>query len=168
MTLPSFGQLAFYGLTLAFPLVIFYYCLTADSKTEIKLASAPQGDKDEKRSTTIMQSERTDLEPPKDDPFTQEQLRAYNGTDPSKPVYLAIKGTFVLSAASPHHTITPSPVTRPSLSHAQARLRLYLYMLYRNGFRRVTETRDVWAWRIIRGISWQRWIASTWIVEPRA
>jgi hypothetical protein len=126
MTPLSFGQLAFYGLTLAFPLVIFYYCLTADSKTETKLASAPPGDKDEKRSTTIMQPARTDLEPPKDDPFTQEQLGAYNGTDPSKPVYLAIKGTFVLSAASPHHTIAPSPVTRPLLSHAQARLPVHV------------------------------------------
>ncbi len=30
--------------------------------------------------------------PPKDDPFTAEQLAQYNGSDASKPVYVAIKG----------------------------------------------------------------------------
>lgn len=30
--------------------------------------------------------------PPKDDPITPEELAQYNGTDPSKPVYVAIKG----------------------------------------------------------------------------
>lgn len=40
-----------------------------------------------------MQPEQTDLDPPKDDPFTQEQLKAYDGTDASKPVYVSIKGT---------------------------------------------------------------------------
>jgi len=95
MTL-SFGQLALYGLTLAFPLIL-YHRLTAYPKLEAKPAPAPQGDKDEKKSTTIMQPERTDLDPPKDDPFTQEQLKAYNGTDTSKPVYVAIKGTIRLA-----------------------------------------------------------------------
>ncbi|KAN0109759.1 Cytochrome b5-like heme/steroid binding domain containing protein [Russula decolorans] len=56
-------------------------------------ASTPQGDKDEKNNTTMMQPERTDLDPPKDDPFTQEQLKAYGGSDASKPIYVAIKGT---------------------------------------------------------------------------
>jgi membrane-associated progesterone receptor component len=84
LPLPSFGQLALYGLTLAFPLFLYP-----------KLAARPalQGNKDEKKNTTMMQPERTDLDPPKDDPFTQEQLRAYDGTDASKPVYVAIKGT---------------------------------------------------------------------------
>lgn len=30
--------------------------------------------------------------PPKDDPFTKEQLAQFDGTDPEKPVYVAIKG----------------------------------------------------------------------------
>lgn len=30
--------------------------------------------------------------PPKDDPFTPEELAQYNGSDDSKPVYVAIKG----------------------------------------------------------------------------
>jgi membrane-associated progesterone receptor component len=88
--MPSLGQLALYGLTLSLPLIL-YYRLTA------KPAPAPQGNKDEKKekekkSATIMQPERTDLEPPKDDPYTQEQLKAYDGTDKDKPIYLAIKG----------------------------------------------------------------------------
>ena len=39
-----------------------------------------------------MQPARTDLAPPKDDPFTQEQLREFDGSDPEKPIYVAIKG----------------------------------------------------------------------------
>lgn len=40
----------------------------------------------------IMQAERTDLAPPKDDPYTLEQLKEFDGSDPSKPIYVAIKG----------------------------------------------------------------------------
>jgi len=41
-----------------------------------------------------MQPARPNLAPPKDDPFTQEQLKAFDGNDPGKPVYVAIKGMF--------------------------------------------------------------------------
>jgi len=41
---------------------------------------------------SIMQSPRTDLAPPKDDPFTTEQLKQFDGSDSSKPIYVAIKG----------------------------------------------------------------------------
>ncbi|ETW81204.1 hypothetical protein HETIRDRAFT_46209 [Heterobasidion irregulare TC 32-1] len=40
-----------------------------------------------------MQAERSDLAPPKDDPFTLDQLKQFDGSDPSKPIYVAIKGT---------------------------------------------------------------------------
>ncbi|KAH9940363.1 progesterone binding protein [Epithele typhae] len=40
-----------------------------------------------------MQPARTDLAPPKDDPFTVAQLMAFDGSDLSKPIYVAIKGT---------------------------------------------------------------------------
>ncbi|KAI0291624.1 progesterone binding protein [Multifurca ochricompacta] len=40
-----------------------------------------------------MQPERTDLAPPKDDPYTQAQLKEFDGSNPEKPVYVAIKGT---------------------------------------------------------------------------
>ena len=104
MTMPSFGQLALYGLTLAFPLAFVYHHLTAESKPTAKPAPAPQEEKTEKKPS-IMQPERTDLDPPKNDPFTQEQLKAYDGSDPSKPVYVAIKGSFVAF----HSTSSPPP-----------------------------------------------------------
>ncbi|KAG9085153.1 hypothetical protein FS749_004654 [Ceratobasidium sp. UAMH 11750] len=33
------------------------------------------------------------LAPPKDDPYTLEQLKEFDGSDPNKPLYLSIKGT---------------------------------------------------------------------------
>jgi hypothetical protein len=32
------------------------------------------------------------LPPPKDDPFTLDQLKEFDGTDSSKPIYISIKG----------------------------------------------------------------------------
>ena len=43
---------------------------------------------------SVMQAAREDLAPPKDDPYTTEQLKQYDGSDPSKPIYVAIKGSF--------------------------------------------------------------------------
>lgn len=43
-----------------------------------------------------MSAPRDDLLPPKDDPFTQEQLKAYDGSNPDSPIYVAIKGTPLL------------------------------------------------------------------------
>ncbi|KZT18020.1 progesterone binding protein [Neolentinus lepideus HHB14362 ss-1] len=40
-----------------------------------------------------MQPPRADLAPPKDDEYTLAELTAYDGSDPSKPIYVAIKGT---------------------------------------------------------------------------
>ncbi|KOS15787.1 progesterone binding protein [Malassezia pachydermatis] len=39
-----------------------------------------------------MEPATTPTQPPKDDPFTPEELAKYNGSDPSKPVYVAVKG----------------------------------------------------------------------------
>ncbi|CAE6532502.1 unnamed protein product [Rhizoctonia solani] len=33
------------------------------------------------------------IAPPKDDPYTLEKLKEFNGDDPTKPVYVSIKGT---------------------------------------------------------------------------
>ncbi|KIM69680.1 hypothetical protein SCLCIDRAFT_1208182 [Scleroderma citrinum Foug A] len=62
--------------------------------------SAPQStpsittsETDEKKSLkTIMQPPRDDLDPPKHDPITLEELKQYDGSDPSKPIYVSIKG----------------------------------------------------------------------------
>ncbi|KAJ7648516.1 cytochrome b5-like heme/steroid binding domain-containing protein [Mycena rosella] len=48
---------------------------------------------DDKPVKSIMQPARTDLAPPKDDPFTLAQLAPFDGSDPSKPIYVSIKGT---------------------------------------------------------------------------
>ncbi|KAF5357056.1 hypothetical protein D9756_006867 [Leucocoprinus leucothites] len=45
-----------------------------------------------KPAKSIMQPPREDLAPPKDDPFTAAELSQYDGSDSSKPIYVAIKG----------------------------------------------------------------------------
>ncbi|KAI5118880.1 hypothetical protein M0805_003555 [Coniferiporia weirii] len=44
------------------------------------------------KTSSIMQAENSDLAPPRDDPFTLEQLKAFDGRDPEKPIYVSIKG----------------------------------------------------------------------------
>ena len=61
-----------------------------------------------------MQPERTDLAPPKDDPFTTEDLKQYDGTDSSKPILVAVKGEpyalfFPMNFASQSHPFQPLP-----------------------------------------------------------
>ncbi len=43
---------------------------------------------------SVMQPPKTDLDPPRDDPFTLEQLKQFDGSDPSRPIYVAIKGAY--------------------------------------------------------------------------
>lgn len=44
------------------------------------------------RTGSIMQSPNDNLAEPLDVPYTQEQLREFDGSNPSKPIYVAIKG----------------------------------------------------------------------------
>ncbi|ODN92025.1 hypothetical protein L198_05697 [Cryptococcus wingfieldii CBS 7118] len=41
---------------------------------------------------SVMSAPSADLAPPKDDPITLADLAKHDGSDPSKPIYLAIKG----------------------------------------------------------------------------
>lgn len=41
---------------------------------------------------SVMSPPRSDLAPPKDDPFTLEELKVYDGKTEGKPIYVAIKG----------------------------------------------------------------------------
>ncbi|KAG8864243.1 hypothetical protein FRB96_006064 [Tulasnella sp. 330] len=43
--------------------------------------------------TTIMSPPKADLAPPRSDPFTLQELKRYDGTDASLPIYVSIKGT---------------------------------------------------------------------------
>lgn len=45
-----------------------------------------------KPQKTIMQTARTDLAPPKDDLYTAEELKKYDGSNTGLPIYVAIKG----------------------------------------------------------------------------
>jgi membrane-associated progesterone receptor component len=97
----SLGELALYGLALAFPLAILLQrFIVVGSKPERVTKSEPEPARSSKENsdttttTTIMQAERNDLAPPKDDPFTQEELKSFDGNDPDKPIYVAIKGFY--------------------------------------------------------------------------
>ena len=74
-----------------------------------KQQQAQQQQQEKKESGSVMQPPRTDLAPPKDDPFTVEQLKQYDGSDPSKPIYVAIKGASTSTPASliplPQHAL---------------------------------------------------------------
>ncbi|KAJ3561113.1 hypothetical protein NP233_g10393 [Leucocoprinus birnbaumii] len=79
-----------YVLVISIPAVFLFY-------RHSKFSSPPLSPKitaedTSKPAKSIMQPPREDLAPPKDDPFTTEELRQYDGSDPSKPIYVAIKG----------------------------------------------------------------------------
>ncbi|KAL0570516.1 hypothetical protein V5O48_011440 [Marasmius crinis-equi] len=64
------------------------------NSTAASLAAQGQTSSEQKKETkSIMQPARADLAPPKDDPFTQEQLKQFDGSNPDKPIYVSIKGT---------------------------------------------------------------------------
>ena len=70
-----------------------------------KQADTNQEDKSAEGSSEqkpVMQPPKSDLAPPKDDPFTVEQLKQYDGTDPSKPIYVAIKGALLFLLTLQH------------------------------------------------------------------
>lgn len=92
------ADLVLYALALIFPLaVLFQHFTDTDTVTEPE-RSAPVGksksssQENSTSATKMMQPARTDLPPPKDDPFTQEDLKAFDGTNPDQPIYVAIKG----------------------------------------------------------------------------
>lgn len=62
------------------------------SFTSPQPAPAPAETDPKKPLKSIMQAPRDDLVPPKDDPYTTEELKQYDGSDASKPIYVAIKG----------------------------------------------------------------------------
>ncbi|KAK2464787.1 hypothetical protein APHAL10511_003205 [Amanita phalloides] len=80
-----------YGALFAIPAYITYR-LFAGKNTTSSTTRVPAEDTN-RPLTSVMQPPRTDLTEPKDDPFTPEQLREYDGSVPGKPIYVAIKGT---------------------------------------------------------------------------
>ena len=72
----------------------FFPTTTDDDEGEQLLANSNSNTSttESKPAKNIMQAPRDDLLPPKDDPFTLEELRQYDGSDPTKPIYVSIKG----------------------------------------------------------------------------
>ena len=93
-----------YAVLLSLPLAFIYY-------RHYHHQSGPQPEntkpaENDKPLKTIMQAPRDDLAPPKDDPFTLQQLKQYDGSDTAKPIYVAIKG-MVYPIAIPCSSIRP-------------------------------------------------------------
>ncbi|THH23210.1 hypothetical protein EUX98_g7973 [Antrodiella citrinella] len=76
------------------PAVLYLYTriFRTSSPSPTTQVTEDKGTEEEEKPKTIMQPARTDLAPPKDDPFTQAELSAFDGADASKPIYVAIKG----------------------------------------------------------------------------
>ncbi|KAG2342830.1 cytochrome b5 [Suillus weaverae] len=80
-----------YGLVLTLPLL---FLIRRHSLSPSNQPPPVDSQPEEKKSLkTIMQPPRDDLDPPKDDPFTLDQLKEFDGSDNSKPIYVSIKGT---------------------------------------------------------------------------
>ncbi|KAF7980341.1 hypothetical protein HWV62_38771 [Athelia sp. TMB] len=85
------SSIPLYALLLSIPVSFIWY---RNYYSQIPAqTSKPTSTAEEKPLKTIMQAPRDDLAPPKDDPFTLEQLKQFDGSDSSKPIYVAIKGT---------------------------------------------------------------------------
>jgi len=80
-------QLLKYVVALVIPIVYIFYRRSSPKATPVPA-------EDNKRPLkSIMQAARADLAPPKDDPYSTIQLKEYDGSDATKPILVAIKGT---------------------------------------------------------------------------
>jgi hypothetical protein len=79
-----------YGLVLALPLLFLVQRRALSQSRQSPPVDSPPEEK--KSLKTIMQPPRDDLDPPKDDPFTLDELKQFDGSDNSKPIYVSIKG----------------------------------------------------------------------------
>jgi membrane-associated progesterone receptor component len=81
-------SLLIYALVLLLPAVYLSFRHFRHSQTH---TFAREPERKETAPKTIMQAPRDDLAPAKDDPFTVEELKQFDGNDPTKPIYVAIK-----------------------------------------------------------------------------
>jgi len=89
-------------LVLAIPLVYVYKLSEEASKDDDreKDDDKPDNDNDTEMATNLVPNTNSlaPLPPPRDDPFTQDQLKEFDGTDSSKPIYISIKGMYSLGS----------------------------------------------------------------------
>jgi hypothetical protein len=92
----STTQLTLYALLISLPLVvlgrIFLFTPLQPGRSTSQAAGGTKTDAKDDAPQTIMQPARDDLEPPKDTPYTQAELAQFDGSDSTKPIYVAIKG----------------------------------------------------------------------------
>lgn len=87
------------SLILVLPAFLVYHVIFSPSEPTVAAPATEETEKQDQKGEkekpkTIMQPARTDLDPPKDDPFTLEQLKEFDGSTAGKPIYVAIKGSW--------------------------------------------------------------------------
>ncbi|KAG5724086.1 putative steroid-binding protein 3 [Termitomyces sp. T112] len=82
--------LVIYSLVVTFPAAYLAY---RHSLRPTRTVPQPAQPPTQRPLKSIMQPARDDLAPPKDDPYTTEELKKYDGSTPGLPIYVAIKGT---------------------------------------------------------------------------
>ena len=92
--MPDTYVVATYTSGLLAVLTLAYFLLRTTSSD----SPQPQADDANSKPRTggIMQPPSDNLAQPLDVPYTQKQLKEFDGSDPSKPIYVAIKGTLPL------------------------------------------------------------------------
>ncbi|TCD66309.1 hypothetical protein EIP91_001555 [Steccherinum ochraceum] len=93
LSLSTLSTPAVVSLLALLPVALYLYTRFSSQPSLSASPQTQEEEKEEKETKSIMQPPRTDLAPPKDDPFKLEQLKEFNGADASKPIYVAIKGT---------------------------------------------------------------------------
>ena len=84
-------ELLKYVFAFVVPIVYFYY----HRHSSPTITAVPAED-NKRPLKSVMQAAREDLAPPKDDPYSTEELKQYDGSDPTKPIFVAIKGGYYL------------------------------------------------------------------------
>ena len=84
-------ELVKYAVVFVLPVVYLIYRLRPSSSSST-VTTLPAEEDNKRPLKSVMQTAREDLAPPKDDPYTTEELKQYDGSDSTKPIYVAIKG----------------------------------------------------------------------------
>ncbi|KIK68292.1 hypothetical protein GYMLUDRAFT_35676 [Collybiopsis luxurians FD-317 M1] len=80
------------GVLVAVPFIYLLLRTNSSSSSSSVSPTSSSSSNSEQKPKSIMQPARTDLSPPKDDHYTLEQLKEYDGSQEGKPIYVSIKG----------------------------------------------------------------------------
>ncbi|KAL1748318.1 cytochrome b5 [Schizophyllum fasciatum] len=89
----SVARLVIYGVAFVAPVVLYFVALRRRRAPTAQQTTANNTPLATQKPKSIMQAENPNLAPPKDDPFTLEDLKRFDGSDGSTPIYVSIKGT---------------------------------------------------------------------------